>query len=65
MKVTFDTIHCCSKAAFATLLNMTCLLAIQNSVDKAFHNDLFQQYQNSLILVLKVFFLFDLHQIKI
>ncbi len=65
MKITFDIIHRYSEAAFATLQNATCLLIIQDSVSKAFHNRLFQQYQNSSILALKVVFLFGLHQIRI
>ncbi len=64
MKITFDEIHHCSKVAFATLLNATRLLATQNSVGEAFHDHLFQQCQKSLILALKVLFLYDPHQIR-
>lgn len=42
MKVTFDEIHYCYEAAFAMLLNVTRLLATQNSGGKAFHDRLFQ-----------------------
>lgn len=64
MKVTFDEIYYCFKFAFATLLNATYLVAIQDSVDKAFYNRLFQQYQNNSILALKALFLFSLHQTR-
>ena len=42
MKATFHKIHCCFEVAFATLLNATRFLAIQDNIGEAFYDRLFQ-----------------------